>query len=120
MKHQFTVAADDKGKFDELVEEQGVRVLIDPGALMHVIGTKMDFVEDRLKYVLTAAYFPSASSQQLYLAPLCFLTSSSPTSLKTLRRPVDGLLWLQVRICVRQSKCQGELWLWRVVQYLAD
>lgn len=44
---------DEKGKFDELVEEQGVRVLIDPGALMHVIGTKMDFVQDRLKYAST-------------------------------------------------------------------
>ena len=43
------MAVDSKGKFDELVEENGVRVLIDPGALMHVIGTKMDFVEDRLK-----------------------------------------------------------------------
>ncbi|KAL2634205.1 hypothetical protein R1flu_005684 [Riccia fluitans] len=41
--------ADEKGKFDEIVEEQGVKVLIDPRALMHVIGTKMDFVEDRLK-----------------------------------------------------------------------
>lgn len=40
--------ADEKGKFDELVEDKGVRVLIDPKALMHVIGTKMDFVEDRL------------------------------------------------------------------------
>ncbi|GLJ29273.1 hypothetical protein SUGI_0577270 [Cryptomeria japonica] len=41
--------ADEKGKFDELVEDKGVQVLIDPRALMHVIGTKMDFVEDRLK-----------------------------------------------------------------------
>uniref|UniRef100_A0A0D6QV96 Core domain-containing protein n=1 Tax=Araucaria cunninghamii TaxID=56994 RepID=A0A0D6QV96_ARACU len=41
--------ADEKGKFDELVEDKGVKVLIDPRALMHVIGTKMDFVEDRLK-----------------------------------------------------------------------
>lgn len=41
--------ADEKGKFDELVEDKGVRVLIDPKALMHVVGTKMDFVEDRLK-----------------------------------------------------------------------
>ena len=44
--------ADDMGKFDELVEDHGVRILIDPGALMHVVGTKMDFTEDRLKYVL--------------------------------------------------------------------
>lgn len=41
--------ADEKGRFDEVVEDHGVRVLIDPGALMHVLGTKMDFVEDRLK-----------------------------------------------------------------------
>ena len=45
----YVMPADEKGKFDEVVEEQGVRVLIDPGALMHVIGTKMDFVQDRLK-----------------------------------------------------------------------
>ena len=43
---------DDMGKFDELVEDHGVRILIDPGALMHVVGTKMDFTEDRLKYIL--------------------------------------------------------------------
>lgn len=40
---------DEKGKFDELVEENGVRILIEPAALMHVLGTKMDYVEDRLK-----------------------------------------------------------------------
>ncbi len=40
---------DEKGKFDEVVEEQGVRILIEPAALMHVIGTTMDFVEDRIK-----------------------------------------------------------------------
>ncbi|KAH6761927.1 Iron-sulfur cluster biosynthesis family protein [Perilla frutescens var. hirtella] len=41
--------ADEKGKFDELVEDKGVRILIDPKALMHVIGTKMDFVDDKLR-----------------------------------------------------------------------
>lgn len=41
---------DEKGKFDELVEEKGVKILIDPKALMHVIGTKMDFVDDKLRY----------------------------------------------------------------------
>ncbi|XP_010467399.1 PREDICTED: iron-sulfur assembly protein IscA-like 1, mitochondrial [Camelina sativa] len=41
--------ADEKGKFDELVEEKGVRILVEPKALMHVIGTKMDFVDDKLR-----------------------------------------------------------------------
>ncbi|KAI8476534.1 MAG: hypothetical protein J3K34DRAFT_463838 [Monoraphidium minutum] len=41
--------SDQKGRFDELVEDHGVRVLIDPAALMHVLGTTMDFVQDELK-----------------------------------------------------------------------
>ncbi|KAL2549074.1 iron-sulfur assembly protein IscA-like 1 [Forsythia ovata] len=41
--------ADEKGKFDELVEDKGVKILIDPKALMHVLGTKMDFVDDKLR-----------------------------------------------------------------------
>ncbi|KAK7859008.1 iron-sulfur assembly protein isca-like 1 [Quercus suber] len=41
--------SDEKGKFDELVEDKGVKILIDPKALMHVIGTKMDFVDDKLR-----------------------------------------------------------------------
>ncbi|XP_057463942.1 uncharacterized protein LOC130753816 [Actinidia eriantha] len=39
----------EKGKFDELIEDKGVKILIDPKALMHVIGTKMDFVDDKLR-----------------------------------------------------------------------
>jgi Fe-S cluster assembly iron-binding protein IscA len=42
-------SADTKGRFDELVEEHGVRLLIDPAALMHVLGTKMDYIDEPLK-----------------------------------------------------------------------
>ncbi|KAL5716840.1 hypothetical protein ACHQM5_009956 [Ranunculus cassubicifolius] len=44
-----------KCKFDELIEDKGVKILIDPKALMHVIGTHvigmhvMDFVDDTLR-----------------------------------------------------------------------
>jgi iron-sulfur cluster assembly protein len=41
--------ADQKGKFDELIEEHGVRLLIDPSALMHVLGTTMDYIDEPLK-----------------------------------------------------------------------
>lgn len=41
--------ADSKGRFDEEVDAKGVRVLIEPSALMHVVGTKMDFISDRLR-----------------------------------------------------------------------
>ena len=34
---------------DEVVEEKGVKVLIDPKAVMFLIGTQMDFVDEKLK-----------------------------------------------------------------------
>ncbi|MCL7048400.1 hypothetical protein MKW94_013035 [Papaver nudicaule] len=40
---------DEKAKFDEVVEEKGVKILIDPKALMHVTGTKIDFIDDTLR-----------------------------------------------------------------------
>jgi iron-sulfur cluster assembly protein len=41
--------ADEKGKFDEVVTDKGVTILIDPKATMFIIGTEMDFVEDKLQ-----------------------------------------------------------------------
>ncbi len=39
----------EKQKFMEEVEEHGVKVFIEPKALMFLIGTEMDFVDDRLR-----------------------------------------------------------------------
>jgi iron-sulfur cluster assembly protein len=41
--------ADEKGKFDEIVEDKGVTVLIDPKAVMFILGTEMDYVEENLQ-----------------------------------------------------------------------
>jgi iron-sulfur cluster assembly accessory protein len=41
--------ADDKGKFDEVVEVKGVRILVDPKAIMFILGTEMDYVEEKLQ-----------------------------------------------------------------------
>jgi len=41
--------ADEKGKFDEIVEAQGVTVLMDPKAVMFILGTEMDYVEEKLQ-----------------------------------------------------------------------
>ncbi len=41
--------ADEIGKYDEVVEDKGVRVLIDPKAVMFLIGTEMDFQDDKFK-----------------------------------------------------------------------
>ena len=41
--------ADAVNKYDEVVEEKGVRVIIDPKAVMFLIGSVMDYEEDKFK-----------------------------------------------------------------------
>ena len=41
--------ADEVSDFDEVVEDKGIKVLIDPKAVMFLIGTEMDYVEEKLK-----------------------------------------------------------------------
>ena len=41
---------DQPGKFDEVVEQDDVRVLIDSKALFSIIGSEMDWTEDQLRY----------------------------------------------------------------------
>src|ERR1700744_1291481 len=41
--------ADEKGKLAEGVQQNGVTILIDPKASMFIIGTEMDYVEDKLQ-----------------------------------------------------------------------
>ena len=41
--------ADEISKFDELVEKDGIKILIDPKAVMFLLGTEMDFVEEKFK-----------------------------------------------------------------------
>ncbi len=40
--------AEEKGQFDEVVQDKGVTVLIDPKAQMYLFGTELDWVEDKL------------------------------------------------------------------------
>ena len=41
--------AEEKAPLDELVEDKGVRIYIDPKALMYLVGTEMDYVVDKLQ-----------------------------------------------------------------------
>ena len=41
--------ADEKGEFDETVEQDGITLLIDPKASMFIIGTEMDYKVDKLE-----------------------------------------------------------------------
>ena len=40
--------AEEQGPLDEVIEDKGVRILIDPKAIMFLIGTEMDFKRDKL------------------------------------------------------------------------
>lgn len=40
--------ATEVGKFDDLVERDGARVIVDPKAVMYLLGTEMDYVVDKL------------------------------------------------------------------------
>ncbi|KAH8502053.1 hypothetical protein H0E87_016716 [Populus deltoides] len=71
--------ADEKGRFDELVADKGVKILIDPKALMHVIGTKMDFVDDKLR---SEFVFINPNSQGQCGCGESFMTSSSSETAK--------------------------------------
>lgn len=41
--------AKDVKRFEEVVEDKGVRILIDPAATMFLIGTEIDYVEDKIQ-----------------------------------------------------------------------
>jgi iron-sulfur cluster assembly protein len=45
----YTMAyAEDTKPFEEVMEEKGVKIFIDPKAIMFLIGTEMDFVQEKL------------------------------------------------------------------------
>ena len=41
--------ADQKNPFDEVIQDKEVTILIDPKALMYLIGTEMDYIEEEFK-----------------------------------------------------------------------
>lgn len=41
--------ADTKGPHDEVVEDKGVTIFIDPKATMFILGSEVDYVEDKLQ-----------------------------------------------------------------------
>jgi len=65
---------DNPGKFDEQVEQDGVKVLIDSKALLKVIGSEMDWVEDKLSARFTFKN-PNISKSQFLMALMIRLTN---------------------------------------------
>jgi iron-sulfur cluster assembly protein len=42
----FVEYAEEQKKFEDMVEDKGVRIFIDPTATMFLLGSEMDYVED--------------------------------------------------------------------------
>ena len=45
----FVEYAKERKKFEEMVEDKGVKIFIDPAATMFLLGSEMDYVEDALQ-----------------------------------------------------------------------
>jgi len=45
----FVEYAKERKKFEEMVEDKGVKIFIDPAATMFLLGSEMDYVEDTLQ-----------------------------------------------------------------------
>lgn len=45
----FVEYATEQKKFEDVVEDKGVRIFIDPTATMFLLGTEMDYQEDKLQ-----------------------------------------------------------------------
>jgi iron-sulfur cluster assembly protein len=47
---EYTMSyAEERGPHDEVIEDRGVKLLIDPTAIMFLLGTEMDFKTDRMR-----------------------------------------------------------------------
>lgn len=77
---------DKVGKFDEVVEQDGVKVLIDSKALFSIIGSDMDWVEDKLsqRFVFSNPNI----SKSAYILPL--VVYRSPPLMTLQKNNVDA------------------------------
>ena len=45
----FVEYAEDQKKFEDVVEDKGVKIFIDPTAVMFLLGSEMDYVEEQFQ-----------------------------------------------------------------------
>jgi hypothetical protein len=80
------------GKWDEVVESFGVKVFIDPRALLHIVGSTMDFVDDHV-CALPSDCFGAADAFRCRCGPSsCSTTRTARASAAAASRSMcDGL-----------------------------
>ncbi|MFQ5954140.1 MAG: HesB/IscA family protein [Kiloniellales bacterium] len=45
----FVEYADEQKRFEDMIEDKGVRIFVDPASTMFLIGSEMDYVEDKIQ-----------------------------------------------------------------------
>ena len=86
---------DDAGRFDEVVEQDGVKVLVDSKALFSIIGSEMEWIEDRMsaRFVFRST---SLHSVRIFAVRAYNDLAQIPTS-KTLAVAANPSIWLYDR-----------------------
>jgi len=76
--------AEEAGRFDEVVEDKGVKVLIDPKAVLYLLGTEMDYRTDKLsaQFVFNNPNQTSACGcgESVAITPVGLSPSAAPAS----------------------------------------
>ena len=52
MSYSMEYAKDQKKKNDEVIEDKGVKVFIDPAAIIYLLGTEMDYKKEKFSHNL--------------------------------------------------------------------
>ncbi|MBA0857163.1 hypothetical protein Goshw_008398 [Gossypium schwendimanii] len=81
----------EKGKFDEFVEDKGVKIPIDPKALMHVIGTKMVFEDDKLRSLTLGRLVGKDIFLTIVMDTVVLTVQHMREELKRLKIPLPGI-----------------------------
>lgn len=66
---------DEAKKNDELVEDFGVKVYVDPKAIFFIVGTEMDYVVSAFLLQLGVCLYGCMLEQSTYSQPVSFLIS---------------------------------------------
>jgi hypothetical protein len=88
---------DKPGKFDEVIEQDGVKVLIDSKALFSIVGSEMDWQEDKI----SSKFVFKSESQS---GSLEWQRCRSETDSVDLPRPCLSLFLLRYRLQIPISK----------------
>ena len=103
--------AGEQKPFDEVVEHDGARVLIDPKAVMYLLGTEMDYVTDKL-----SSQFVFSNPNQTGSCGCGESVNLAPASKDKLEAWGRRALLASVVSAIGPTACSGALWVTRLTR----